>query len=158
MPKFLTDPAAQKFIDQIGQPFKNVPHLPKDIVDFLVVITPWLALIGGVSSILGAISTASSGSALNRMGAIVGVHTGFSGYMLVTAIFALIIAALLLMAFSLLKKKAKTGWTYLFWTNVVGIIQSIVYLILWQSGIVSMILGAIIGFYILFEIRPQYKN
>jgi len=154
---FLTNQAAVKLMDQVGQPFKSVPHLPKEITNFLVTIIPWLALIGGVTGIIGAITTITGGSAVYRMSALVGVGSSYSTYMIVASVFSLITAALLLMAFTPLKNKAAAGWAFLFWTNVVSIAQNVVSLIIWQGGILGIIVGVIIGLYLLYEVRPLYK-
>ena len=35
----LTDAESMKFIDQVAEPFKNAPHLPKNITEILVKIS-----------------------------------------------------------------------------------------------------------------------
>jgi hypothetical protein len=48
----LTDAKAMGFIDQVGDVFKGLPHLPASIIEILVKVAPWLALLGGVLGLL----------------------------------------------------------------------------------------------------------
>lgn len=44
----LTDSQAMGFIDQVGSVFSSLPHLPAGVVEFLVKIAPWMALLSAV--------------------------------------------------------------------------------------------------------------
>jgi len=133
--------------------FAKAPALPKNGKDGLVKIMPWVALIFGVLGIFGAISAVgllSATSPFALMGGREGVTSYGSGF--VSAIFWLVSAALLLAAYPGLKGQKAKGWTLMFWSEVVSIVGSLV-----SFEIVSAIISALIGFYLLFQIRSYYK-
>ncbi len=155
---FLTGKPAVKYMDQVGQVFKQIPHLPKEIVNLLVSVVPWLALLGGVLGAIGAVTTVLGGSAVYRASwMMAGVGSGYSLYIIIAAVFSAVMAALLLMAFAPLKDKKAAGWAFLFWANVISIAQNLVGLVLWHGSIVGIILSVAIGLYLLYEVRPMYK-
>ena len=156
--KQLTSKEAMNLIKQVESAFKSLPHLPAGIVEFLVKIAPWLAGIGGVFGVLGGLSALSAGLGL-------GMYTQFmryagysSVYFLVSGIAELIMAGLLLMAFKYLKAKQLTGWVLIFWSSVVSLVMSLLGIVLVGGFAIGSIIGALIGFYILFEMKPSYKS
>lgn len=148
----LTSKKAQGFAEQIGQPFKGLPHLPKNLVDLLVKLAPFFALIGAVlslfaSPILGLLSIAS----------VVFLNPFLVLSIFVTGVIALLNALLLFLAFKPLQAREQTGWMLMFWSNMLSIIQTIYHLFYGGQGIGS-ILGILIGLYFLYELRPAYKK
>jgi len=135
----LTNKQAQDFADKIGEIFKSVPHLPKEWVAFIVKYLPILAIIGAVLSLLSGLSVAMAGL-----------------YGMISAVFALATAALLFMAYKPLQDKKYDGWMLLFWSNVVSAVEALVMIVL--SGQFFGIVGIIIGFYVLYELRPSYRG
>jgi hypothetical protein len=151
----LTDSEAMGFISKVEEPFKSLPHLPKGISEFFVKVAPWLALIG---AILGLIS-----------GPVIGILGTFATLMtlspvlmiaiIVSAVLTIINSILLLMAFTPLKNREMKGWVLLFWSEMLGLISSIVFLLDGSgsvSSLISTLIGTLIGFYILFEMKPFY--
>jgi hypothetical protein len=63
---------------------------------------------------------------------------------------------LYLMAYKALKNKEYEGWLLLFLAAHLSLVQSIVILILGWGGIFGLIISAAIGFYLLYEIRPEF--
>lgn len=158
----LTSTEARKYVDQLEPTFRKAPRLPKGLVEFLVTIAPWLA---GLAGVFGAFS--GLGMVLNGLG--IGVNwwmrfAGFSSaYFLVMGVFQLLSAGLLLLAFTPLRERKQTGWLLLFWNMVVSVAQSAVglvfgYAALSVGGLLWMALWLVIGLYILFELRSQYKS
>lgn len=151
----LTDAKAMKFIDQVGDIFKSLPLAPKGLIDFLVKIVPYLALLGAILSIItgpivGLLGTLAS---LALISPVVLVVT------LVTTVLMLVQAVLLFVAYKPLKDLEKKGWVYLFWAEVVSVIQSIVALLDSRGGsIVFAIVFTALWFYILFQMRPRYTK
>lgn len=134
-----------EFIPWMEDVFKKAPHLPKNIREVLVTITPWLALIFGILGILGGIGAVG----VSPIALFGGVYA--SAFVLFSGILALAASVLLLMAFSSLLKRQVKGWTLLFFAEVISAVASLL------SLSVGAVIGVLIGFYLLFEIKGQYK-
>jgi len=149
----LTNSEAMGFIDKVAEPFKNLPHLPKGIVEFFVNIAPWLAIIGAVlgliaGPVVGLVGTFGTLLSLNPMVLITTV---------VTVVVTLANSVLLFMAFNPLKNREMKGWVLLFWSQVLGIISSVMTIVTGgYSSVIGIVIATLIGFYILFEMRPFY--
>lgn len=142
--------SSQDFIKMMEDWFSKLPPLPKNVNEVIVKITPWIALIFGVLGVLGSIAlfgVTTVVAPLVAMGSGVGQATGG----MVGAILALLSSVLLLAAFPGTNKRKMSGWTLLFYSEVVSTVASIIALNL--TGVV----GALIGFYILFQIKSYYK-
>ncbi len=154
----LTGPEAQNFIKKIESIFKVAPHLPKGIINFLVMIVPWGALLGGIFGLIGSISllTGSSlGWGMTRWLRWAGVSTT---YYLVLGVFQLVTSVLLLLAFNQLKNKKFAGWMLLFWISLIGIAQNAVGIFFGYNSIIGTLISAVISLYLLFEVKPSYKK
>lgn len=152
----LTGPAAMKLISQVEQPFKGLPHLPKGLVDFLVGIAPWLVGLGGILSILAALS--SFGAATGVQSSVWMQLAGVSPvYFVLTGVVELVSGALMLMAFNPLKAKQLKGWVYMFWLQLINIAQMVIGIAFASSSIIGLVIGVAIGMYFLFELKPAYK-
>lgn len=129
--------------------FKKLPPLPANAVDTLVKITPWLALVFGILGALGALAglgilTAFAPFAV--MGGVKGYGLGF-----ISAIGWGISSLLMLVAFPGLQAKKAGGWNLLFASEVINVVASVI------SISVGGLIGALIAFYLLFQIKPKYK-
>lgn len=136
--------------NQLVDVFTKAPHLPQNIRDILITIAPWLALIFGI---LGVVSLLAIGS----LWVVLTVVTlGATLWMMVHVLIGLISSGLALWAYPGLKAGLKTGWDKLFWSQIVSTI-GIILSIFWSTFSVGSIVGVLIGFYLLFEIRSHYK-
>lgn len=132
---------------------KKAPFaLPIGLKEFIVKIAPYLVIIFAILAlplILAAIGISAVFAPFAMMGA---YKWGFG------AIIALAVSAIVLvmevMAVPGLFKRTKSGWRMLFYASIVSLIGSI----LSVGGIISGIIGAIIGWYILFQVKDMYKN
>lgn len=151
----LTDAKAMGFIDQVGDVFKSLPHLPASIVEILVKLAPWLALLGGVLGLL-------AGPLIGVLGSLGSIMSLSPYLMFVTIVSTVVLVAnsvLLLMAFSPLRQGAMRGWVFLFWAQMLSAVDIILSLLQGQTGsLVGGVIGLAIGLYILFEIRGSYKG
>ncbi len=133
---------------------KDLPHLPKDWIKNIVKILPYLVLLGGIFSL-----TSGLGSLLpfgrNRLWMMHWLKIN-RAYYYVTAGFSLILAVLYLMAYEALKNKKYEGWLLLFWTIIISLIESVVLLIMGWGGLLGSVITAVIGFYVIYEIRPEF--
>jgi len=132
--------------------FEKFPHLPEGGRKFLVDVSPWIALIFGILGVIGLL-------AAGGLGVIATILTfGLALPVLIQVLVGLLSAVLLLMSFPGLKAHTKKGWNLVFYSQVVSIIGSVIFLALGGFGsILGTVIGALIGFYILFEIRSYYK-
>jgi len=79
-----------------------------------------------------------------------GMHAGFS--YTVSMIFTAVVLVLEALALPGLFKKTKSGWRLLFYAILVSAVQS---LITFNLG--GLIIGTILGLYILFQVKEYYK-
>ena len=129
--------------------FKGLPKLPASVVDFLVMIAPWLALIFGILGVLGtlaALGILTAFAPLAMMGNVQGYGVGY-----IVILGGLISSVLGIIAFPGLNAKKIGGWNLLFWSEIVSIVASVL------SISIGGVIGTIIGFYILFQIKSRYK-
>ena len=130
--------------------FAKMPNLPKGGQDFIVKITPWFALIFGALGVLGSLSALGLLTTFSPLSVFDGVKDYGAGFL--SAFFALASSVVLLMAYPGTKARRNDGWTKLVWSQLINFAGSIVAL-----NILSGIIGALIGFYILFQIKSYYK-
>lgn len=138
-------------VKTLEQWFSQTPSLPKNAKESLVKYMPIIALIFGIIGILLSLAGIAALTALSPLA----VVTGTPGYGagLLAAIFWLASSVLLLAAYSGIKARKISGWNMLFWSEIVYLIGSLVTLSILQ-GIIS----ALIGFYLLYQIKPFYSN
>lgn len=149
----LTDSKATQFADKVGDLFKTLPKLPSGFTEFLVKVAPYLALLSAILSLIG-------GPLLSILGTFASILTlspMFMVWTIVTVALMVAQAILLLMAFQPLQARDMKGWMYLFWAEVIGVIQMLVNLIGNQPGsiIISLLITAL-WFYVLFQMRTYY--
>jgi hypothetical protein len=131
------------FIYTLGLWFAKFPPLPKNIRLFIVKIIPVLALAFGIIGILSSIDDFGGTRLL-----------GYGSDFLITLL-SLATSVLVLSAFPGLKARKIHGWNLLFWSEVVNLVLQVV--AIYQSSILLALMGAIICFYLLFQIKPFYK-
>jgi hypothetical protein len=140
-------------VDSLEDFFKKAPALPANWREGLVKVTPWLALIFGVLGVLGALSAVGVLTAIAPLSVFSGA-AGVASYggTVVAAWIWLAASVLLLAAYPGTKARKYSGWSLLFWSVVVNTLGSVV-----AGELVSAVLGALIGFYFLFQIKSYYK-
>lgn len=138
------------YIDVIGDHFKKLPELPKDVRDFLVLAVPWVALIGGIIGVAVTLVGFGVFTFLAPLAFLSGAGAD-AGQGILAVLLGLVASILMLMAFPGLSKHKATGWRYIFYSEVVYLLGQILSISL--GGIVM----ALIGFYLLYQIRAYYK-
>jgi len=140
-------------IATMGEWFDKFPALPKSWRDTLARIAPILSLIFGILGIIVAISGLGLLTATSPLAFMGGAQTVSSyGTGIIATIIYLVGSILLLAAYPGLKARKHKGWTLLFWSEVANLVGGVVSL-----AILSAIVGALIGFYLIFQIRSYYK-
>ena len=132
---------------------KKAPALPQNIKEIIVKIAPYLVIIGLIFTIpaifilFGLGGLASTLAPVGGAQAVASLPTMWIGILLLIPV--IILEA---MAVPGLFSKKIAAWRYVFWAQVIAIISSLV-----QLNIVGGIIGALIGFYILFQVKGLYR-
>ncbi len=134
---------------------KKAPQLPKNVKTTLVEFMPWLALIGGILSILAGLSIFGLGTAMTGVAMFAGptVAAEFLSVFTLSLVVLIVSGVLNLMAFGPLKAKKARGWKLLFYAELIWIVS---HLLSYQFG--NAVLGGLIGLYFLFQVREYYKK
>jgi len=136
---------------------KKAPFaIPQGGKDFIVNVSPYLIIIFSIMA-LPMIFIALGLSAVLAPFAMMGGYSaaggwGFAG--VVSLVATVVTVVMELMAVPGLFKRTKGSWRLLFYASIVSLIGGI----LSFNGIISAIIGAIIGWYILFQVKSMYKN
>ncbi len=154
---------ADAWVVSLESTYKSLPPLPKGGREFLVTITPWLALIGGVLSVVfGGLATLFSIVASPVVAVGGGVSTAV--FLVVLALLSLLEGILLVLAFSKTKDKKMSGWKLLTYVTLLNVVYVIVAAVssLVNGGmpiasLVWNIFWIAVEFYLLFQIKSYYK-
>lgn len=140
-------------VDMLEELFAKAPSLPKNAKDVIVKITPFIAIIFGILGILGAIGGLGLFTFFSPL-ALLGGPSGIASYGtgFISALFWLAASVLLLAAYPGTKANKISGWSMLFWSEVVSLAGSVI-----SMSLVGGIIGALIAFYLLYQIKPYYK-
>lgn len=142
-----------ELIEALQKWFDKAPALPTNAKDILVRITPIVVLIFGILGIVGALAGLGALTVLAPFSVYGGTRAMVSyGNGFIATLIWLGSAVLLLAAFPGTRARKLQGWTFLFWSEVVSLIGSFV-----AFSFFSGVIGALIGFYLLFQIKSHYK-
>lgn len=134
---------------------EKAPKLPKDWQEFLVKLSPYLAILGVIvlaPTVLAAFGLSTFVVPFRTMG---GMMTGrpFLGLSyLLSVLFVAVQLVLIALAISPLFKRAKKGWRYLYYATLLGGVSS---LIGFDFG--GLIIGTGLSLYILFQVKEYYQ-
>jgi len=141
--------SANQLISMMEDWYSKLPPLPKSWTEVIAKITPWIALIFGILGVFGSLAAVGILTALSpfvAMGGGVGAATNG----VIGAVLALVSSALLLSAFPGTNARKMSGWNLLFYSEAVSLVSSVVFFS------VGGVVGVLIGFYILFQIKSHY--
>lgn len=130
--------------------------LPEQVKEFIVKVSPYLVIVFAVMAlplILAALGLTAIFSPFAMMG---GYHYGLGWGFSATVGLAISVITIIMeiVAVPGLFKRTKSAWRLLFYTSIVSLIGTIISF----SGILSGIIGALIGWYILFQVKELYTN
>lgn len=145
----------QNVVGMLEQWFAKAPALPKNVTEVIVKITPILSLVFGILGILFALGGLGVLTVFSPLAFFFGGPGGMSAYGtgFLAALIWLASSVLMLLSYTGLKAKKANGWNMLFWSEVVSLVGSV----LSVSGLLSGVIGALIAFYLLFQIKPYFK-
>ena len=138
----------------LDESYAKLPKLPKKWTDLLVNYAPWLALIGGVILVFGALSLFGLGSFLTSYTMLAGV-SGFAVTWMVAAVLLLAGGVLEFLSFAPLKARLEKGWNLMFYALLLNALSSVVRLSI--SEIIMAVISFLIGYYFLYQIKSYYK-
>jgi len=129
---------------------EKAPQLPNSVREFIVKVGPYLALIGIVFGLPAIIVSIGIGAMLAPwifMGkAASGFHFSF------WSLFSLAVVVLEIMAIPGLFKRRKQAWNLMFYSSLIGAVSELL-----SFSLGNLIIGTIITWYFLFQIRSYYK-
>lgn len=134
--------------------YVKLPAFPKGLNDFIVSVAPWLALVFGVLAVIAGISAFGALSFMSPFATIAGVR-GYAFAAILSAIVLLAQGVIELLAFSPLKARKVKGWNLMFYSLILSFVSSIIALNMY--AVLNALVGALIGYYILYQVKSNYK-
>ena len=132
---------------------EKAPPMPPNIKELLVKVAPWVTLVLLVITLPAVLIVLGLGALAAPLAFLSGAQTGVSYG--ITYILAMVIigVSVVLEGLSIpgLFRRTRQGWRYAYWATLVGIAGNLI-----GFNIVSALVTALVGFYILFQIRSYY--
>lgn len=125
--------------------------LPAEAKDLIVKISPYLVIIVAVFAIPALLAALGLSAVLAPVAALGGHVWGLGA--ILSLVVAIATLGLELMAVPGLFKRTKGAWRLVFYASIVSLIGSLV-----SFNIVGGLVGALIGWYILFQVKDRYQN
>ncbi|MCF0073238.1 hypothetical protein LZD49_22350 [Dyadobacter sp. CY261] len=127
---------------------QKFPPFSDSVKEFLVQYGPYIILVLSVIGVFGLLTALGVGGAVFGMGG-ASVGIGFNFYVAIAL--GIVTLVMYLMAFSPLKARKRAGWNLLYYALLVGLVSNLI-----QLSIFGFIIGGLIGFWVLFQIREKY--
>lgn len=129
---------------------KKAPALPDGIKEAIVKFGPYLALVLLLMALPVVLGAFGLGGFLLPVSYMAGVRFGLN--YTISMIFTIIVMALELIALPGLFKRKISSWNLMFYATLVEAVHN---LVLFNLG--GLIIGTLLGLYILFQIKSYYK-
>ncbi|KAA0989486.1 DUF898 domain-containing protein [Dyadobacter aurulentus] len=126
------------------------PPFSESVKEFLVEYGPYFILVLSGIAVFGLLVAFGFGGAAVGLGA-VAPGIGFNFYLGVAL--GVITLIMYLMSFSPLRARRRAGWNLLYYALLIGILSNLI-----QLSIFGAVVGAIVGFWVLFQIREKYVH
>lgn len=146
------------YIKQLEKAFdeyfgKKAPALPQNIKEIIVKIAPYLAIISVILTIPAILLIFGLGSLATTLAPLGGVQSVATLPTMWVSILLLIpVVVLEAMAVPGLFARSSKAWQYMFWAQIISVVSSLV-----QFNIIGALISAVIGFYLLFQVKSLYK-
>lgn len=124
------------------------PPFPENVKEFLVKYGPYVMLVGAIFTLFGLLAAFGIGTAALGVG-MIAYGGGFNMY--VGLLIATVIMVMYLMAFSPLRARKRAGWNLLYYALILSLISNLL-----QLALFAFIIGGVLGFWVLFQIREKY--
>ena len=132
---------------------EKFPPFPEEVKEFLVKYGPYLMLVGailGISALLTAYGVLGS---VSVYGIGLEAYGGAAIQLWMGMALTAVILILYILAFNPLRARKRQGWNYLYYALLLNLFSSLI-----QLHIFGVIFGAVIGFWVLFQIRDKYSS
>ncbi|ACT96164.1 hypothetical protein [Dyadobacter fermentans] len=127
---------------------QKFPPFSESVKEFLVQYGPYIILVLSVIGVLGLLTALGVGGAVFGMGG-ASVGIGFNFYLGI--VLGIVTLVMYLMAFTPLKARKRAGWNLLYYALLLGLVSNLI-----QLSIFAFIVGGLVGFWVLFQIREKY--
>lgn len=141
----------EQYLKTMEEWFAKLPPMPTNAREAVVKFAPWLALIFGVLGLMTSLAATGLMAALSPF-MVLGGGFGLATGGLIGAVLALAGSVLMLMSYPKLKDRKMAGWRLAFYSEAVAVVSSVVAL-----NLVGAAVSALVGFYILFQVKSYYK-
>lgn len=132
---------------------KKAPALPQNAKEIIVKIAPYLAIVSVILTLPAILLLLGLGSLATVLSPFGGVSSVTSVPTMWFSIILLIPVVILeIMAIPGLFAKTAKAWRFMYLAQLITVVSSLV-----QFNIIGAILSALIGFYILFQVKSFYK-
>jgi hypothetical protein len=130
---------------------KKAPNLPENIKESIVKYSPYIAIIVMIMCLPMLLFTLGLGGLLLPLGILGGIGSGFKA--MINLVFMVITLAFSIAALPGLFKRTKKSWKLMFYCSLLTTLSNLLTL-----NLGNLIIGSIISWYFLFQIRSYYKN
>ncbi len=120
---------------------QKFPAFPENVKEAIAQVLAVLGLLGLLTAF--GIGSAALGAGIAAYGSGFNFYTGIA--------FAAITMVLYIMAFSPLRERKRAGWNLIYYALLLNLLGNII-----QFNLIGAIVGAVIGFWILFQVRDKY--
>ena len=130
-------------------------QLPENVKETIVKIAPYLTIVGVVFGVLGFIALLGSGAILVPLGTLGGIVTGRPflgvGYIM-NVLFLGVMVLLEAMSIKGLFARKISAWRLMFYISLISLVSNLI-----NFNLGGLIIGAIVSWYFLFQVRSYYK-
>lgn len=145
---YLSQDKLVNVIRKFDNVFSKFPKLPNFLPKFLVAISPWLALISGILGLVaGPLMAILSLLSLITLSPLIILSYVSSALIMILNTF------LMFKAFKPLKTKSLQGWIYLFWSEMLWLVNGLIETLTGEQRFFMLLISNLIGFYLLFEMK-----
>lgn len=127
-------------------------QIPMGGKEFLAKVAPYLIIIFAILAVPAILALLGLSAILAPAGMMAG-GMGWGWYSIVAAATSIVTLVLEVMAIPGLFKRTHAAWRLLFYASIVSFVGSILSL-----NIIGAVIGGLIGWYILFQMKELYKN
>lgn len=131
---------------------KKAPfQIPVKGKELLAKIVPYIIIIAAVVAIPAILAALGLSAVFAPIAALGGHVWGFG--VMISLVFSIAALVVELRAVPGLFKRTKSAWRLVFYATIISLIGSLI-----SFNIVGGLIGAVIGWYLLFQIKDMYKN
>ncbi len=128
-------------------------QIPMGGKEFLAQVAPYFIIVFSILALPAILALFGFTAFLAPLAMVTGSGMGWGFFGIVGVVTSIIALVLDVMAIPGLFKRTHASWRLLFYASLVSLVGGIL-----SPGAVGAVIGAIIGWYILFQVKELYKN